>query len=301
MAQRRTTVVDRPRVRLEKTCIMFSFPYSEAAVSMVKALPREYRTWNAQERYWRLSPRKECFQVVVDVSTKVFGTTPDMSIADGVDTSAYFAKAIDTTSYYAILEVDPSATPDVIKKAYRKKIVHAHPDRGGSEADFIAIQRAYECLSDPKKRKRYDIARKVVAGELTMGNKVTDSARGMTSAQVAQMFNRPPAAVRQAHNAQSQAHNVTLTVVNMPGQGARPQAQRNPAIVLAGSVYDAQQWICYNTAKSLPFVAYDNWRRIQGARDTELYILPSAILDPFEERALRDFCFANNITIIDQR
>ena len=62
--------------------------------------------------------------------------------------------------YYAILDVERTATVEVIKKAYRQKAMQYHPDRnpGDTEAEvrFKACAEAYAVLSDPDKRARYD-------------------------------------------------------------------------------------------------------------------------------------------------
>lgn len=61
------------------------------------------------------------------------------------------------TSLYTILDVENEASPEDIKKAYRKKAQAHHPDKeGGDEELFKEIQKAYEILSDANKRKHYD-------------------------------------------------------------------------------------------------------------------------------------------------
>lgn len=59
-------------------------------------------------------------------------------------------------SYYDILGVGSSASPDDIKRAFRKLAIEKHPDRGGDVAEFQKISEAYEILKDPNKRAAYD-------------------------------------------------------------------------------------------------------------------------------------------------
>ncbi len=61
--------------------------------------------------------------------------------------------------YYKILGVSRSASPDEIKRAYRKLAREYHPDRNKSkdaEDKFKEVNEANEVLSDPEKRKAYD-------------------------------------------------------------------------------------------------------------------------------------------------
>ena len=62
--------------------------------------------------------------------------------------------------YYEVLEVTKTATVEEIKKAYRKKAIQYHPDKnpGDKEAEdkFKEAAEAYDVLSNPDKRARYD-------------------------------------------------------------------------------------------------------------------------------------------------
>lgn len=60
--------------------------------------------------------------------------------------------------YYLILKVSRNASPDEIRKAHRKQVLHYHPDRSveASPDRFREVQEAYEVLRDEERRKAYD-------------------------------------------------------------------------------------------------------------------------------------------------
>lgn len=61
-------------------------------------------------------------------------------------------------NYFAILELDETATGDDVRRAYRRLVKLYHPDAGGSEEDqgrFIEITEAYDYLVDPARRRRH--------------------------------------------------------------------------------------------------------------------------------------------------
>jgi len=57
---------------------------------------------------------------------------------------------------YAVLGVGPDATPEEVKRAYRRLAREHHPDAGGDEERFKEVARAYDVLGDPERRARYD-------------------------------------------------------------------------------------------------------------------------------------------------
>lgn len=63
--------------------------------------------------------------------------------------------------YYELLGIRRDATQDDVKRAYRKRARELHPDTNPddpeAEAKFKEITRAYETLSDPERRRRYDM------------------------------------------------------------------------------------------------------------------------------------------------
>ena len=68
------------------------------------------------------------------------------------------------SDHYATLGVSKTATPDEIKRAFRKLASQHHPDKGGDTAKFQSIQAAYDTLGDTVKRAEYDNPRPQFSG-----------------------------------------------------------------------------------------------------------------------------------------
>lgn len=91
----------------------------------------------------------------IDASGKISKKTPSRwSTKKGTDENPI------STEYYDILGISPQATESEIKKAYRKLAIQFHPDKNPnnpeSEEKFKKISEAYQVLSDPVLRKRYN-------------------------------------------------------------------------------------------------------------------------------------------------
>lgn len=60
------------------------------------------------------------------------------------------------SDYYKTLGIEKNASPDDIKRAFRKLAQEHHPDKGGDPEKFKEINQAYQVLSNAEKRQQYD-------------------------------------------------------------------------------------------------------------------------------------------------
>ena len=61
--------------------------------------------------------------------------------------------------YYDVLQVSSSAEPETLHRVYRLLAQRAHPDNevSGSHDQFVLLNEAYQVLSDPERRAKYDV------------------------------------------------------------------------------------------------------------------------------------------------
>ncbi|KAM0746903.1 Co-chaperone [Meredithblackwellia eburnea MCA 4105] len=101
----------------------------------------------------------EQWEEAVRVLTTAFENTgkSDRMILEKLQKAQRLLKQSTAKDYYKVLGVSRDADAKTIKKAYRKATLKAHPDKeGGSEAKMAALNEAYEVLSNPELRARFD-------------------------------------------------------------------------------------------------------------------------------------------------
>lgn len=89
-----------------------------------------------------------------------------------------------TENYYDLLNVSCTASPEGIRKAYRETVKKHHPDRNGNSKEshqkFLQIRAAYETLSNPIEREKYD-SRKTTRSD-SKNNNASDLEKKIESA-----------------------------------------------------------------------------------------------------------------------
>ncbi|KAK4055964.1 hypothetical protein OIO90_002957 [Microbotryomycetes sp. JL221] len=104
----------------------------------------------------------EQFEQAVQDMEKAFelapsGSNDERALKNEVQDVKAKLKRSKMKDHYKILGVSSDATEIEIKKAYRKQSLLHHPDKGGSEDKFKEIGLSYAILSDPERRRKFDM------------------------------------------------------------------------------------------------------------------------------------------------
>jgi len=105
-----------------------------------------------------LALSKEAWQEAVRAFDKAFEASgrSNQEVHQKLQKAHRLLKQSQQKDYYKVIGVSRDADERTIKKAYRAKAREAHPDKGGSEEKMAAVNEAYEVLSDPELRARFD-------------------------------------------------------------------------------------------------------------------------------------------------
>ena len=121
--------------------------------------------WNDEEGKWVLTNLDEDYQTMLDVPEDDEDILGD-AIKDADDGTkppgAVTASKVIDTAYYDALEIAPDTEPSKIKRQYYLLARKYHPDRVGKDDKeagdkFKDIAEAYQVLSDPELRSKYDV------------------------------------------------------------------------------------------------------------------------------------------------
>ncbi|KAI3336685.1 TPR-like protein [Xylariaceae sp. AK1471] len=135
--------------------------YDEAVVDCDRAISLDPSYMKARKTKANALGQAEKWEDAVREWKKIQELDPeDRTIAKEIRKAELELKKSQRKDYYKILGVTKDADDATIKKAYRKLAIIHHPDKNrddeGAAERFKDIGEAYETLSDPQKRARYD-------------------------------------------------------------------------------------------------------------------------------------------------
>ena len=135
-------------------------------------------------------------------------------------------------NYYEILGVEPDASNDVIKSAYRKLARKYHPDIAGESGveKFKEVTEAYETLSDETRRKRYDILLGIFNYNKSKADRATQKEAKKAYQQTARQEEVFKSAERQQSSTKKEETNNFQNIFNefLDGLKTKPQPQPKP-------------------------------------------------------------------------
>ncbi|XP_026215714.1 dnaJ homolog subfamily A member 1 [Anabas testudineus] len=135
------------------------------------------------------------------------------------------------TGFYDILGVKPNATPDELKRAYRKLALKYHPDKNPTEGEkFKQISQAYEVLSDAKKRELYDRGGEKAIKEGGTGGGGGGGGSFMSPMDIFDMFFGGGSRMHRERKGKNIVHQITVTLEDLYNGATRKLAVQKNAV-----------------------------------------------------------------------
>jgi len=167
---------------------------------------------------------------------------------------------------YKILNVNKQASSDEIRKAYRKKSLKHHPDRGGDEEEFKKLNRAFEILSDPQKKNEYDMKQHSPFKSANTNIFSDDNGGGMGGGMpdlFKMFFNGAPMGFENMHNMHNMAGGPNIRIFRngrpvYQNNNVKPPSITKTLIINLDEAYDGvvkpleiKKWIIHDNIKKI--------------------------------------------------
>ncbi|SCZ93931.1 BZ3500_MvSof-1268-A1-R1_Chr6-3g08998 [Microbotryum saponariae] len=136
--------------------------YDEALGDCEACLTLQPQYWKAMRTKARICLAQEEWEGAVHAFKQAYeiapaGSNDEAALKREVADAEAKLKRSKMKDHYNTLGISSTASEDEIKKAYRKQSLIHHPDKGGSDASFKEVGEAYAILSDPQRRRKFDM------------------------------------------------------------------------------------------------------------------------------------------------
>ncbi|SCV67397.1 BQ2448_5008 [Microbotryum intermedium] len=136
--------------------------YDEALSDCEACLTLQPQYWKAMRTKARACLALEEWEGAVQAFKQAYelapaGSNDEAALKREVADAEAKLKKSKMKDHYKTLGISSTASEDEIKKAYRRQSLIHHPDKGGSEASFKEVGEAYAILSDPQRRRKFDM------------------------------------------------------------------------------------------------------------------------------------------------
>jgi len=159
------------------------------------------------------------------------------------------------SDYYEVLQISPNADSETIHRVYRMMATRFHPDnpRTGNTETFLLLKRAYQVLTDPEQRARYDNTREIEDEEPLPIFELKDFVYGLTGE-----VNRRLGVLSLLYNRRRSSQDAPgLSVLDLEKRMAFPREHLNFAmwyLKAKGYVRQEDNSDCGITAEGIDFI-----------------------------------------------